>query len=100
MFSAKTTIGHNHQKRFGRNAKRWMAYKAPREKLLQQEKLPEVAVKYNPYDYDNEELFSLVGYLCPHCRQKLWLEYFDGRRNIICPICRKEFILNIKRECK
>ena len=71
-----------------------------KQSVAQQKKMPEVTVKYNPYDYDNEELFSLVGYLCPHCKEKLWLEYYDGRRNTICPICKKEFILNIERKYK
>jgi len=85
MFSAKTTIGHNHQKRFGRNAKKLIASKASQEKLSNQEKLPEATVRYNPF----EKNYRLVRYTCPHCEQMFWLEYSDGHRNIMCPVCKK-----------
>lgn len=98
MFSARTPIGHSHQKRFGRNAEKRIVRKAPQEKLLQQDEsfldeLLEVTVRYNLL---HGRSYLFVKYLSPCCGRMFWLNYPDGRRDITCHFCGKKFILNIE----
>jgi len=95
MFSCR--IGIADRKRRKNHCVRKPVYKkkvaTKKQNEAQREKLPKVTVEYNPYD----KLFSLVEYFCPICRQKLWLGYSTGRRNMVCSTYGEEYILDIKR---